>query len=97
MAQVASDAKLGEWIDEYLVYLTRAWKGIPQLAAEWEEWDEHSRLVFDLNWAVPEDRLLQLRHWAEQGLLTPAQCTRYQELLKLVEKNRPTLERLLAD
>ena len=48
--------------------------------------------------AVPkEDRLHQLRQWAEQNLLTEAQQARYEELLALVAHHRPTLERLLAD
>jgi hypothetical protein len=54
-------------------------------------------LTFIFNWGVPADRLAQLHEWAQQGLLTPAQRARYEELLKLVDTHRPTLERLLAD
>ena len=97
MAQVVKGSQLHEWIDDYLTYLKRAWEDIPALAAEWDEWDEHSKLVFDVNLGVPNDRLYQLREWAAQGLLTPAQRERYDELLRLVDRHRPTLARLLGD
>ena len=95
MAQVAQRAKLREWIEDYLDYLFREWESIPALAAEWEEWDENSKLTFVIDWGVPEDRLGQLRQWAEKDLLTPAQRARYEELLWLVAQHRPVLERLL--
>ena len=97
MAHVTHDMTLCAWIDDYLSYLIRAWAAIPETAAEWDDWDEHSQLVFVINWGVPQDRLHQLKGWAADGLLTPAQCQRYQELLQLIEQHRPTLERLLAD
>ena len=97
MAQVAQDPQLRSRIEHYLDYLTNQWEGIPELAAEWEDWDQDSRLTFVLNWGVPADRLHQLQGWAAQGLLTPGQHARYDGLLQLVERNRPTLERLLAD
>ena len=95
MAEVTENLLLRQRIDHYLSYLLREWEGIPHLAAEWADWDELSRLTFDVNWTVPEDRLHQLRQWAKEGRLTPEQTDRYEELLKLVEQHRPTLERLL--
>jgi hypothetical protein len=97
MAQVVQDARLRASIEHYLDYLINQWEGIPELAAEWDEWDEESRLTFIFNWGVPADRLAQLHEWAQQGLLTPAQRARYEQLLKLVDAHRATLERLLAD
>ncbi len=96
MAEVAQNAKLSEWIEDFLDYLFREWGGIPDLAAEWDEWDEDSRTDFALDWPICEDRLQQLQGWAEQGLMTPAQQARHEELLKLVAEQRPTLETLLA-
>jgi hypothetical protein len=96
MAEVAQDAKLSEWIEDYLDYLFMEWGGIPDLAAEWPEWDDESRLTFALDWPICEDRLQQLHGWAEQGLLTPNQQARHDELLQLVAENRPTLQRLLT-
>lgn len=97
MARVASPAQVHEAIEDYLDYLLRTWQGIPELADEWPEWDEYSRFVFALDWGVPEDRLGQLNQWAAEGLFTPAQRTRYDELLRLVERNRPILNDLLAE
>jgi hypothetical protein len=68
MAQVAQDPQLQARIDRYVEYLRREWDSIPALAAEWDEWDEHSRFVFALEWPICEDRLHELRQWAEQGL-----------------------------
>lgn len=97
MAQVARDPKLRERIDDYLDYLLRTWEAVPETAAEWDQWDDLSRLTFTVDWGVPEDRLYQLQQWAEQNLLTPEQCARYKELLALVAEHRPTLEQMLAD
>lgn len=97
MAQVTEDRQLREQIDDYLDYLVNSWQGVPRLAADWEEWDEDSRLVFDVNWAIPEDRLLQLRGWAEQGLLSASQRARYEMLEAQVAEYRPLLDRMLAE
>jgi hypothetical protein len=97
MAQVADRLEVLPRVDRSLDYLFRAWEGVPHLAAEWDDWDEHSRFSFALDWPIREDRLHQLGLWAAQGLLTPAQRARYDDLLALVAAHRPTLERLLAD
>src|SRR5215210_1543656 len=97
MAQVAQDAELRATIEHYLSYLTATWESVPLEAREWQEWDEDSRLVYELNWAVPEDRLHSLRHWADQGLLTPMEQARYDHLLRLVGRYRPLLAELLRE
>ncbi len=43
MAQVAQIATLTERIDRTLARAQEDWSGVPSLAAEWAEWDEHSR------------------------------------------------------
>jgi hypothetical protein len=48
-------------------------------------------------WAVRESALVVLRDYAQQGALLPGQQVRYRELLKVVAKNRPIIEKLLAD
>jgi hypothetical protein len=89
------DAQLLARIDRYLDYLFDQWEQLPEMAAEWDEWDHDSRLTFALNWGVPADRLAQLGGWADEGLLTPAQRKRYDKLLQLVAQNRETLTYLL--
>jgi hypothetical protein len=43
----------GEWIDDHLDYLTRTWESLPELAAEWDTWDEESQLTWVVNWGYP--------------------------------------------
>jgi hypothetical protein len=97
MAHVAQDAELRATIDHYLTYLAATWESVPLGAWEWHEWDEDSRLVYELNWAVPEDRLHSLRQWADQGMLKPTERARYDQLLRLVERHRPLLDELLRE
>jgi hypothetical protein len=95
MAKLDADAQLGAWIEDYLEYLWGEWEQLPAMAAEWDEWDHESRLTFVEDWGVPSDRLAQLRGWADEGLLTPAQRERYDRLLQLVAQNDETLTHLL--
>ncbi len=97
MAQVVQDPELRDRIEHYLDYLLREWRSIPEIAAEWDEWEELERLDFVLEWPIREDRMHQLRNWSAQGLLTPSQCARYDEVLKLEVHHRPALEQLLKD
>lgn len=97
MAELIQTQELAGWIDDYLAYLLREWGGIPALVDEWDEWDEHSRLVFVLDWPIVEDRLQQLAGWAGRDLLDSTQRANYETLLSLVAKHRPTMDRLLAD
>jgi hypothetical protein len=97
MACVAVDAEVAARIDRYLAYLVNEWEGVPLLAEEWDEWDEHSQLSFVIDWPIREDRLHMLQRWAAQGLLSSEQMIRFEALLRLVEEHRPTLERMIAD
>ncbi len=97
MADVGTHIDVHQWVNDYLDYLFMEWEQLPELAAEWDDWDDLSRLPFVLNWGVPADRLAQLHAWAADGLLTPTQRGRYHQLLQLIANNRPTLERLLAE
>ena len=84
-------------IDPYLDYLFAEWEQIPELAEEWADWDEPSRLLFVLEWPIKEDRLAQLQEWASMNMLSPEQMTRYRELQDLVRTYRPILEPLLSE
>jgi hypothetical protein len=97
MARAARDRQFHEWTGGYLTYLVDVCAVLPGLAGEWGRWDESSRLTFVVNWSVPSDRFHQLRQWAEQGLLSPAQRARHEQLLRLMEEHGPLLARLLAD
>ena len=98
MAQVARDPGLEADIDYHLEYQFHQWNDIPDLAEHWAELDAIDQEVFHLEWVgITESRLTLLEQWAEQDLFTPAQRARYDELLQLVARCRPLLDRLLAD
>ncbi len=97
MDQLTQDAAVAMRIDHDLDYLIREWRNIPLLADEWDDWDDHSQLIFVLNWAVPNDRLGELRKQADQGLLNAEQQARYDELQQIIAQHEPWLERILAE
>jgi hypothetical protein len=97
MADVRLRTPLREWIDDYLEHLLRIWETLPSITHEWDSWTEDERLDFVIEWPIREDRLQQLQRWAAEGQLSPAQRVRYEELLRLIARQRPTLERLLAE
>ena len=97
MASVTRHTELATWIDQSLDYLTGDWKAIPEIAADWDNRDELERLDFVVEWPLREDRLLQLKQWHQEGLLTPPQRERFDELRWLIQHHRATLERVLAD
>ncbi len=98
MAQVARDPRLEADIDYQLEYQFHQWDNLPDIAERWAEMDAIDREVFQLEWVgITESRLTMLGQWAEQGLLTPAQRARYDELLRLVARCRPLLDDLLAE
>ena len=97
MASLAQQTELATWIDRSLDYLTREWGAIPEIASEWNVWDEADRLDFVLEWPLREDALRQLWQWDSEGRLTPAQRRRYEQLRELIHQHRATLERLLED
>ena len=97
MAQVVEKQNVGAWIDDYLQYLLREWSMLPWVFSEWNDWEEHERLNFVLEWPIRDDRLLQLRRWQERGLLEPEQERQFAQLLGLIELHRSHLDRLLAE
>jgi hypothetical protein len=54
------------WIVKSLDNLEGEWEQIPEIAAEWDDWEEHDRLDFVLEWPLREDRLHQLQRWREE-------------------------------
>jgi len=97
MVEVAQRRQTAERIDYHLDYLLREWQALPDIAAEWNAWEEYEQFDFVIEWTIRVDRLGQLRRWADEGLLTPAQLARFRDLLTLIDLHRPTFERLLVD
>ncbi len=75
----------------------REWEGMPDLAAEWGEWDPGSRTDFVLDWPVSEERLAFLDAAAHEGKLDMDQRARHDYLRNLMRVNRPILTKLLGD
>jgi hypothetical protein len=97
MAHVATPTDISARVDRYLTYLLDVVDYLPEVDAEWDTWDDIQQLDFVFEWDIKRDRLSELEHWAEQGLLTVDQRQRYRRLLELMDKRRPILDRLLAD
>jgi hypothetical protein len=97
MAFVAQDTELAQWIDKSLDYLMSNWEAVPEIAAEWDDWDELERLDFVVEWPLREMRLRELQRWRDAGLLSPSQLDRFEQVEALINRNSRTLERLLED
>ncbi len=82
-------------IDAFLAYCLREWDAVPEIAEEWDTWSDGDRLEFALEWPIREDRLQQLGGWARQGVFTPAQRRRYDQLNAVVATHRPLVQLLL--
>ena len=96
MVQVAAAIQQAR-IEHFLEYALREWRAVPEYVGEFDSWDPIQQLAFVHEWAIRESALAVLTDYSKQGLLTPEQRVRYDELLRLVQQHRPILERLLAD
>lgn len=96
MAKVTKSER-SAWIDDFLDYEFDQWCSVPELAAEWKEWDAFSQTTLVVNWGVVTDRLASLRGWAADGQMTPAQRQRFEELERVVAQHEPTVKRLFGE
>ena len=67
---------------------------MPEVEAEIDNWDPEDAMVFVFEWALEEMSLNRLENHAARGVMTPDQGTRYEDLKKLIVKNRPIIDRL---
>ncbi len=82
-------------IDHDLDHAFREWGRLPDVEAALDDWPEDEALTFVYEWALEEDRLRRLAGHAERQELTPHQQKRYQDLLALVGRHRPIVNRLI--
>ncbi len=85
-----------ELIERQLTFAEADWERLPEVEVEIDGWDPEDAEVFILEWSIEEDRLDYLEGYYERGAMTEEQATRYEDLKKLVIKNRPIIE-CLAD
>jgi hypothetical protein len=81
-------------IDHLLKWSVVAWEELTEIEREIGTWDLIDQLVYIKEWPLEEERLRRLARYAEANDLTEAQRLRYQDLLHLVERQRPIITRL---
>lgn len=72
-----------------------AWRSLPEVEREIDEWDQLDAADFLSSWPIQEIQLRQLEEDARSGEMVDEQLGRYEELKVLVAENRPIIERLL--
>ena len=92
MAQVRPEVQ--QQVDWMLERSLAAWRGLPEVEAEIDGWDQIDQIVFIEEWPIEENHLTALERYASQGALTPDQMARYGELKRVVERNHPIIRRL---
>ncbi len=92
MALVSHDRekRIGERLDRLLC----EWGSLPAIAAEIDDWDIVRQLDFIEEWPIQEDALADIARHAAAGALTTTQLGRYEELKRVVARNRPIIQRL---
>ena len=95
MAQVVRGVDLIRFVEHDLDRLLRHWRSVPELAAEWPEWDEFSRVDFIIEWPIEREALIRVKQAAKDGLLNERQQRDWQELQALIETHRATMEWML--
>jgi hypothetical protein len=88
------DAVARDTTDRLLERAVAAWASLPDVEAEIGGWDLIDQLVFIEEWPIEEDRLRSLAGHAARGELDGRQARLYAELLRLVERHRPIVDRL---
>ena len=82
-------------IDHDLEHALREWGRLPDVEAVIGGWPEYEAITFVYEWTLEEDRLRRLAGHAERQELTPYQQKRYRDLLTLVGRYRPIVDRLI--
>lgn len=95
---IKSALKIAETDSEYVnksLYLSRAsWEELPRVEAEIDNWEQIDQILFIEEWPLEEQRLKRLERYALESRMTEDQLVRYEELKKLVARNRPIIRRL---
>ena len=80
---------------DHLLFVSKSqWEWLAEVEAKFEDWDPDDQEAFVLEWAIEEERLEDLEEYHRRGAMTEEQAARYEELKKLVARNRPIIDRL---
>ncbi len=93
MVEVARAAR--SIIDRELDQAHTEWARLPEVEATIDSWPEDEALDYLNEWSLQVDTVSTLRKRAARGELTPEQQARFEELLPIVERNRPIIDRLI--
>ncbi|MGI8856878.1 MAG: hypothetical protein ACR2JW_14100 [Thermomicrobiales bacterium] len=83
-----------QYIDRMLSLLEWQWGRLPEVEAEIDNWDLLEQLDFIEEWPLEEERLKKVEHYRSEGVLTLEQTARYEEVKRLIARNRPIIRRL---
>ncbi|MFL5201554.1 MAG: hypothetical protein ACJ8B9_05610 [Microvirga sp.] len=81
-------------IDHLLDRAIAGWEELTEVEQEIDGWDLIDQIVFIEEWPLEEERLRRLARYAQADDLTEGQRLRYEDLLRLVERQRPIITRL---
>jgi predicted NUDIX family NTP pyrophosphohydrolase len=71
-----------------------AWQELTDVEREIDGWDLVDQLVFIEEWPLEEERLRRLADLDRADAFTKSQRRHYERLLRLVERQRPIIDRL---
>jgi hypothetical protein len=96
MAQMTVTSTTMDRFEQRLEAAIGDWEQLPEMVAEWAEWDIESRMDFLTDWPIAEERTATLLAMETSLSSNDERKTRLCELRALVERNRPILEQLEA-
>lgn len=80
---------------DHLLYVSRSqWEWLAEVEGKFDNWDPDDQEVFVLERSIEVDCLDYLEEYYEQGAMTEEQAAGYEDLRRLVAKNRPIIDRL---
>jgi hypothetical protein len=97
MAQVARAHRPARLIDKDLARLLGFWRAVPELEADWPEWDELSRLNVIHTWPIERQTFQRVVDASAAGLLNERQLRDWQELRRLIKTHRKAVEQMLGE
>ena len=94
MAQVTKNLTALDHFERRLATAIGDWEQLPEMAAEWGDWDIDSQMDFLTDWPVVEERTSALLHMEAALPPNDARVVKLRALRVLVERSRPILEEL---
>jgi hypothetical protein len=70
------------------------WRWLAEIETEFDDWHPDDREAFVVDWPVEDERLEDIEAYYEAGVMTEEQAARYEELKKIVARNRLIIDRL---